>query len=67
MDGWVGNCVFLEDPVYGWLGGQLCIPGEPSIWMGWLGTLCVFLEDPVYGWLNGDLSIPGGPSVQMVW
>ena len=81
MEGLVGNCVFLEDSVYGWFGGELCILRGPSVWMVWWGTVyswrtqcmdglvrnCVFLEDPVYGWFGGELCIPGGPSVWMVW
>ena len=31
MDILMGNCVFLKDPVCGWFGGELCIPGGTSV------------------------------------
>ena len=40
MDGLVKNCVFLEDPVYGWFGGELCIPGGAGAWIVVGGTVC---------------------------
>ena len=81
MDGLMTNCVFLADPVYGLFGEELCIPGGPSVWIVWWGTVyfwriqfmdglggnCVFLKDLVYEYFGGELSIPGGPSVCIVW
>ena len=41
MDSFVGNGLFMEDPVYGWFGGELCNPGGPSVWIGGRGTLYI--------------------------